>query len=162
MTQLNLMTEGSPRRRILRFALPILGGYFFQQLYNTVDALIVGNFLDADALAAVTSTSSYMYLLIGFVTGFSTGAGIIIARHIGAGNAENTRKAVHLVNLSTFNPVKRQPSRCSPFSGSKIFHRMEPPLTLAEKEKEPQHIVVPNFNRHNIFYCEDFIALFFR
>ena len=95
MTQLNLMTEGSPRRRILRFALPILGGYFFQQLYNTVDALIVGNFLDADALAAVTSTSSYMYLLIGFVTGFSTGAGIIIARHIGAGNAENTRKAVH-------------------------------------------------------------------
>lgn len=44
----------------------------------------------------------------------------------------------------------------------KDVHGMEPPLTLAEKEKEPQHIVVPNFNRHNIFYCEDFIALFFR
>ena len=93
--QHNLMTEGNVRRKILRFALPILGGYFFQQLYNTMDALIVGNFLDADALAAVTSTSSYVYLLIGFVTGFSTGAGIIIARHIGAGNAQDTRKAVH-------------------------------------------------------------------
>ena len=94
-TRRNLMTEGNVRRKILRFALPILGGYFFQQLYNTVDALIVGNFLDADALAAVTSTSAYMYLLIGFVTGFSTGAGIIIARHIGAGDTQQTQRAVH-------------------------------------------------------------------
>ena len=50
----NLMTEGNIRRKMLGFALPILAGYFFQQLYNTVDALIVGNYLDADALAAVT------------------------------------------------------------------------------------------------------------
>ena len=80
---------------MLGFALPILAGYFFQQLYNTVDALIVGNYLDADALAAVTSTGSYTYLMIGFVTGFSTGAGIIVARHIGADNPEETEKAVH-------------------------------------------------------------------
>ena len=80
-----LMTEGSIRRKMLGFALPILAGYFFQQLYSTVDALIVGNYLDADALAAVTSTGSYTYLMIGFVAGFATGAGIIIARHIGAG-----------------------------------------------------------------------------
>ena len=91
----NLMTEGNIRRKILRFALPILAGYFFQQLYNTVDALIVGNYLDADALAAVTSTASYTYLMIGFVAGFATGAGIIIARHIGAGHRESTEKAVH-------------------------------------------------------------------
>ena len=91
----NLMTKGNIRRKMLRFALPILAGYFFQQLYNTVDALIVGNYLDADALAAVTSTASYVYLMIGFVAGFATGAGIIIARHIGAGNAEDTEKAVH-------------------------------------------------------------------
>ena len=91
----NLMTEGNIRRKMLRFALPILAGYFFQQLYNTVDALIVGNYLDADALAAVTSTASYVYLMIGFVAGFATGAGIIIARHIGAGHRENTEKAVH-------------------------------------------------------------------
>ncbi|MBP5726587.1 MAG: MATE family efflux transporter, partial [Clostridia bacterium] len=89
------MTEGNIRRKILRFALPILAGYFFQQLYNTVDALIVGNYLDADALAAVTSTASYTYLMIGFVAGFATGAGIISARHIGAGHRESTEKAVH-------------------------------------------------------------------
>ncbi len=91
----NLMTEGNIRRKMLRFALPILAGYFFQQLYNTVDALIVGNYLDADALAAVTSTGSYTYLMIGFVAGFATGAGIIIARHIGADHREDTEKAVH-------------------------------------------------------------------
>ena len=93
--QKNLMTEGNIRRKMLGFALPILAGYFFQQLYNTVDALIVGNYLDADALAAVTSTSSYMYFMIALVSGFSTGAGIIIARHIGAGDHEQTGKAVH-------------------------------------------------------------------
>ncbi len=91
----NLMTEGNIRRKMLGFALPILAGYFFQQLYNTVDALIVGNYLDADALAAVTSTGSYTYLMVGFVAGFATGAGIIIARHIGADNPEETEKAVH-------------------------------------------------------------------
>ena len=91
----NLMTEGNIRRKMLGFALPILAGYFFQQLYNTVDALIVGNYLDADALAAVTSTGSFTYLMIGFVAGFATGAGIIIARHIGGDSPEETEKAVH-------------------------------------------------------------------
>ena len=89
------MTEGNIRRKMLGFALPILAGYFFQQLYNTVDALIVGNYLNADALAAVTSTGSIIYLMVGFTAGFATGAGIIAARHIGAGNAEETEKAVH-------------------------------------------------------------------
>lgn len=91
----NLMTEGNIRRKMLGFALPILAGYFFQQLYNTVDALIVGNYLDADALAAVTSTGSITYLLVGFTAGFATGAGIIVARHIGAENPEETEKSVH-------------------------------------------------------------------
>ena len=91
----NLMTEGNIRRKMLGFALPILAGYFFQQLYNTVDALIVGNYLDADALAAVTSTGSITYLMVGFTAGFATGAGIIAARHIGAQNPEETEKAVH-------------------------------------------------------------------
>ena len=91
----NLMTEGNIRRKMLGFALPILAGYFFQQLYSTVDALIVGNYLDADALAAVTSTGSITYLMVGFTAGFATGAGIIVARHIGAENQEETEKAVH-------------------------------------------------------------------
>ena len=59
MKQYNtLMTEGNIRRKMLGFALPNLAGYFFQQLYKTVDALLVGNYLAADALAAVTSTGS--------------------------------------------------------------------------------------------------------
>ena len=89
------MTEGNIRRKMLGFALPILAGYFFQQLYNTVDALIVGNYLNADALAAVTSTGSIIYLMVGFTAGFATGAGLIAARHIGADNPEETEKAVH-------------------------------------------------------------------
>ena len=59
-----LMTEGSIRRKMLGFALPILAGYFFQQLYSTVDALIVGNYLDADALAAVTVLNAYIPMLM--------------------------------------------------------------------------------------------------
>ncbi len=95
MQDKNLMTKGNIRRKMLRFALLILAGYFFQQLNNTVDALIVGNFLDADALAAVTSTAPYTCLMIGFIAVFATGAGIIIARHIGAGHRQDTEKAVH-------------------------------------------------------------------
>lgn len=100
------MTEGNIRRKMLGFALPILAGYFFQQLYNTVDALIVGNYLNADALAAVTSTGSIIYLMVGFTAGFATGAGIIAARHIGADNTAETEKAVHTaVALALFFSV---------------------------------------------------------
>ncbi|MBQ8161471.1 MAG: hypothetical protein IJ083_12115 [Clostridia bacterium] len=77
-----LMTEGSIRGNLIRFAVPIFIGHFFQQLYNTIDALIVGNLLGPGALAAVTSTSSYIYLMTAFFMGFATGAGVIIARYI--------------------------------------------------------------------------------
>ena len=90
-----LMTYGSIRGRIIRFALPILIGYFFQQLYNTVDSLIVGNVVGADALAAVTSTASFVYLMTGFFLGFSIGAGVIIATRIGARDEEGIKQAVH-------------------------------------------------------------------
>lgn len=91
----NLMTEGDYRRVIIRFAIPVFIGNLFQQFYNTADSLIVGNLLGPNALAAVTSTGSLIYLLIGFFMGFSTGAGIIIARRIGAGDRELTSRAVH-------------------------------------------------------------------
>ncbi len=91
----NLMTEGDYRKKILLFALPLFIGSLFQQLYNTVDSLIVGNLVSASALAAVSSTGSLIYLLIGFFMGFSSGAGIVVARNIGAQNARETEKAVH-------------------------------------------------------------------
>ncbi len=95
----HLLTHGDYRKKIILFMLPILIGQLFQQMYNTADALIVGNFLDADALAAVTSTSSLVFLIIGFCLGFSSGAGVIVSRHIGSGDAEQTEKAVHTAVL---------------------------------------------------------------
>lgn len=89
------MTSGDYRSEILRFTFPILVGNLFQQLYNTADSLIVGNFLGPEALAAVTGVGSLVYLFTGFFMGFSTGAGVVISRAIGARDAAGTRKAVH-------------------------------------------------------------------
>ena len=89
------MIEGNVKRKLIGFAVPIFIGYFFQQLYSTVDSLIVGNLIGPQALAAVTSTSSFIYLMTAFFMGFSTGAGVVIARHIGAQDPERTSRAVH-------------------------------------------------------------------
>lgn len=91
----NLMIDGDYRMRIIKFAIPVFIGNLFQQLYNTADSLIVGNYLGPNALAAVSSTGSLIYLLIGFFMGFSMGAGIVIARYIGARNNTRTSHAVH-------------------------------------------------------------------
>ena len=66
-----LLTVGSIRRKIIGFAIPIFVGYLFQQLYNTADSLIVGNYLGENALAAVSSNAAFIYLLVGFFMGFS-------------------------------------------------------------------------------------------
>ncbi|MEE3486816.1 MAG: MATE family efflux transporter [Bulleidia sp.] len=89
------MTSGDYRKEILSFTVPILIGNLFQQLYNTADSLIVGNFLGAEALAAVTGVGSLVFLFTGFFMGFSTGAGVVIARAIGARDEERTQRAIH-------------------------------------------------------------------
>lgn len=89
------MTEGSVAGVILAYAAPLFIGNLFQQLYNTADSLIVGNFVGQNALAAVTSVGPLTYLLIGFFMGFSTGGGVIIARAVGAGKTEKAQRAVH-------------------------------------------------------------------
>ena len=89
------MTSGCIWKRMIFFALPILLGNLFQQMYNTVDSLIVGNFLGSNALAAVSSSGSLIFMLIGFLTGISTGAGVVIARFFGAQDHENLERAVH-------------------------------------------------------------------
>ena len=75
--------------------MPIFLGNLFQQLYNTVDSLIVGNFLGSSALAAVSSSGSLIFMLIGFLSGISAGAGVIVARFFGAGDEKNLQRAVH-------------------------------------------------------------------
>ena len=89
------MTKGNPYSVITKFALPILLSQVFQQLYNTADSLIVGKFLGTDALAAVSSSGTLIFLLVSFFTGVSMGSGIVISRYFGAGNAENVSRAVH-------------------------------------------------------------------
>ena len=93
-TQVSL-TQGSVAKGMLTFAVPIFLSNLFQQLYNAVDSLIVGNFLGEHALAAVGSSGSLIFLLTGFVNGVSLGAGVLVARYFGAKDDEALRKAVH-------------------------------------------------------------------
>lgn len=89
------LTEGSVARGMLVFAVPIFFSNLFQQLYNAVDSLIVGNFLGENALAAVGSSGSLIFLLTGFVNGVSLGAGVLVARYFGARDETALRRAVH-------------------------------------------------------------------
>lgn len=89
------MTSGSISERMIFFALPLLLGNLFQQLYNTVDSLIVGNFLGSSALAAVSSSGSLIFMLIGFLSGISSGAGVVVSRYFGAEDKNSVHRAVH-------------------------------------------------------------------
>lgn len=94
-TSANLLTEGSIPRKILSFAFPLFLGNLFQQLYNTADSLIVGNFIGSDALAAVSSSGSLIFLLVGFFNGISMGAGVVISHYFGARETQNVERSIH-------------------------------------------------------------------
>ena len=89
------MTEGSIWKKLLFFSIPLILGNLFQQLYNTVDSIIVGNYIGSEALAAVGASGPIITLLIGFCIGASTGAGVVISQYYGAKDKEGVRKAVH-------------------------------------------------------------------
>lgn len=89
------MTTGNPYALMVGFALPILVSQIFQQLYNTADALIVSQFLGTNALAAVTSSGTLIFLLISFFTGAAMGGGIVISRYFGAGDPDRVSRAIH-------------------------------------------------------------------
>ena len=89
------MLQGSIAKPILLFFFPILFGSIFQQLYNTVDAIVVGNFVGKEALGAVGgSTGTLIDLLVGFVVGLSSGATVVVAQYYGSHEAEGVRKGV--------------------------------------------------------------------
>ncbi|MEY8352441.1 MATE family efflux transporter [Lachnospiraceae bacterium 54-53] len=95
-TEQNQITEGVIWKQLLLFFFPILFGTFFQQLYNTTDAIIVGRFVGKEALAAVGGpTGTFINLMIGFFIGLSSGATVIISQFYGARQDENVSKAVH-------------------------------------------------------------------
>lgn len=89
------MTQGGFVRPILLFAFPILLSNFLQQMYNTLDTVVVGRFVGSTALAAVGSTGSLINLVIGFFIGLSTGTGVVISQAYGAGDHQRLHKAVH-------------------------------------------------------------------
>lgn len=86
-----MMTSGAPWKHTLRFALPVLAGSLLQQLYNTVDTIIVGNFAGEAALSAVGTTGSFTFLFLAVAMGFSTGNSIIVAQNYGAGDEKQVR-----------------------------------------------------------------------
>ena len=89
------LTEGPISQALISFALPLLLGNLFQQLYNTADSLIVGNFLGSEALAAVSSSGNLIFLMVGLVNGVSMGAGVVIARYFGAKDYDRIQKTIH-------------------------------------------------------------------
>lgn len=89
------LTEGSIWKKMLLFALPVMLGNLFQQFYNTFDAWTVGNFLDEDSLAAVSSSGSLVFMMIGFFSGLSMGAGVVIARSFGAQDYRTMSRTIH-------------------------------------------------------------------
>lgn len=89
------LLNGSIWKGIVSFAIPLFLGNLFQQMYNTADSLIVGNILGSDALAAVSSSGSLIFLLVGFFNGIAVGAGVVISKYFGAKDYENLKKAVH-------------------------------------------------------------------
>lgn len=91
------LTEGSIIKKLIVFAIPIFLGNLFQQFYNLADAIIIGKFAHDDAFAAITSTGSFIFLLIGFFNGIAIGASVIISKYVGAKDKENIKKAIHTV-----------------------------------------------------------------
>lgn len=95
MTSQHRMTEGPIAGAIVRFAIPLFLGNLFQQMYNSVDSLIVGNYLGNSALAAVSATGTLIQLMIGFFQGVFLGAGVLVARFFGARMMDHMRRAIH-------------------------------------------------------------------
>lgn len=89
------MTQGNPYSQIIAFALPIFLSQVFQQLYNTADTLIVGRSLGTNALAAVSSSGTLIFLLVSFFNGTSMGAGVVVSKYFGAKDNDKISRAIH-------------------------------------------------------------------
>ena len=95
------MTQGNITRHIITFALPLLVGNIFQQLYNTVDTWVVGNFVSNEAFSAVGTVGPVINMLIGFFMGLSSGAGVVISQYYGAQRHEEVKQTVHTAIVMT-------------------------------------------------------------
>lgn len=89
------LTKGSVAKGIITFTIPLILGQLLQQLYNMADAWVIGNFADNAAFAAVSSSGSLVFLVVGFFNGIALGGGVVISRYFGAGDEVNVEKAIH-------------------------------------------------------------------
>ena len=96
------MTQGSIVKQLVLFSLPLMLGNVFQMLYNTVDSVVVGNFVGTQALAAVGSTTMIVNIMVFFFNGFSTGASVVIARRFGARDSQRLHTAIQTTMAATF------------------------------------------------------------
>ena len=96
------MTRGSILVQLVAFALPLLLGNIFQMLYNTVDTIVVGQFVGKEALAAVGSTTMIVNMMVFFFNGFSVGAGVVISHSFGAKNKDTLHTAIETTMAMTF------------------------------------------------------------
>ena len=94
-TQTRDMTVGNPIKLIISFAIPLYLGNMLQQLYNVVDTAIVGRGVGTEALAAVGSTGSITWMIMGFIFGFTHGFSIAVSQSFGRGDDDTTRRTVY-------------------------------------------------------------------
>lgn len=90
-----LMIEGNIWKQLIWFSIPLILGNLFQQLYNTVDSIVVGKFIGDNALAAVNSSGAIIDLIVSFFMGLSVGSGVVISNHFGAQNDQEVQDSVH-------------------------------------------------------------------
>ena len=93
------MTVGKPMKMILDFTIPVFIGNVFQQFYNMADAIIVGKFVGTKGLAAVGSTGTIMFLIIGFLMGLTAGFTVLTSQKFGAGKMDEMRQSVRQYRL---------------------------------------------------------------
>ena len=96
------MTQGVIWKQLLEFSVPMMIGLIFQQFYNTVDTIVVGQFVGKEALAAVGSTGSICNMLVGLCAGLATGAGVVISQNYGAHDYKKLHDSVHTSIVLTF------------------------------------------------------------
>lgn len=96
------MTVGSPSKILIAFTLPMLLGNLFQQFYNVVDTIVVGNFVGADALAAVGASSTLVMIILCFAIGLSMGCSVLISQYYGAGQIKNMKQSVYVSMVFIF------------------------------------------------------------
>ena len=126
------MTTGAPGKIILNFTIPIFIGNMFQQLYSMVDTIIVGKFVGNEALAAVGSCGTLMFLILGFLIGLTAGLKVITSQHYGSGNMRAKRQSVASAEIlsAVFSVLM---TLCSMLMMKQILHLMNTPEDIYQE-----------------------------